>query len=175
MERQWEQVPSLGKAFVYILYGFCVSPSTYSYCQTSHLAWRGTSTAFWGGFLHFLWIKRLDHGAYNQGSQGIRDSSQESIKPSCSTTSTTPCITYKNNFCYFQKLLYLPFMNDVHQGLNQRDGNYGENVPSSFSSPLLPALQRNTMSMFSMSGHYFFFVCVCLKWFKKNEAKNYFL
>lgn len=161
MERQWEQVPSLGKAFVSILYGFCVSPSTYSYCQTSHLAWRGTSTAFWGGFLHFLWIKRLDHGAYNQGSQGIRDSSQESIKPSCSTTSTTPCITYKNNFCYFQKLLYLPFMNDVHQGLNLREMETMEKTCHQVSVPHCYLHCKETQCQCSACLDTIFFLCVC--------------
>lgn len=45
------------------------------------------------------------------------ETSSQNYNPS-STTGTTPCITYKHNFSNFQKLLCLPFLNDVHHKLN---------------------------------------------------------
>lgn len=88
-----------------------VSPPIYSCIQASNLIWMGTTTAFWGGFLSFLrrksWIMRLK----------TMETSSQNYNPS-STTGTTPCITYKHNFSNFQKLLCLPFLNDVHHKLN---------------------------------------------------------
>lgn len=56
--------------------------------------------------------KRLDHRAQNPGNHLIK------LQSFFSTTGTTPRITYKNNFCNFQKLLCFPFLIDVHHKPN---------------------------------------------------------